>query len=65
MAQQIRQVDPAIATVLITGFDLAEDDRRLAAFDLWYEKPLSVEQLDEMLISYRSSIETVILYRPC
>ena len=49
VAQQIRQADPAIATVLITGFDLAEDDSRLAAFDLWYTKPLSVEQLDEML----------------
>ena len=49
LAQQMRQADPAIATVLITGFDLAEDDRRLAAFDLWYQKPLSAEQLDEMV----------------
>ena len=49
VAQQIRQVDPAIATVLITGFDLDQDDRRLAAFDMWYTKPLSVEQLSEMM----------------
>ena len=49
VAQQMRQADPAIATVLITGFDLAEDDRRLAAFDLWYKKPLSVAQVDDMV----------------
>ena len=49
VAHQMREVDPAIATVLITGFDLAEDDRRLAVFDLWYKKPLSVKQLDEMM----------------
>ena len=34
VAQLLRQADPSIAIVLITGFDLAEDDVRLASFDL-------------------------------
>ena len=49
VAQQLRQADFSIATVLITGFELSEDDARLTAFDLWYQKPLSVEQFDEMM----------------
>ena len=49
VAQQLRQADASIVIVLITGFELDEDDARLALFDLWYQKPLSVAQLDEML----------------
>ena len=49
VAQQIRQVDPSLVAVLITGFELEAHDPRLASFDLWYRKPLSVGQLNEML----------------
>ena len=49
VAQHLRQADSRLVTILITGSDLAEDDQRLAAFDLWYQKPLSLDQLDEMV----------------
>ena len=49
VAQQIRQVDPSLVAVLITGFELEAHDPHLAVFDLWYRKPLSLAQLDEMM----------------
>jgi CheY-like chemotaxis protein/anti-sigma regulatory factor (Ser/Thr protein kinase) len=39
LAKEIRQVDPAVARVLITGWQLADDDPRLAPFDFHLQKP--------------------------
>lgn len=39
VARKMRQVDPLIAIVLITGWPLRESDSRVAAFDFWVKKP--------------------------
>ncbi len=39
LARQLRGLDPALATVLITGWDLAPHDPRLTAFDFCLSKP--------------------------
>ena len=39
VAQKMRQVDPSLATVLITGYVLEENDLRLSAFDFLIQKP--------------------------
>ena len=46
VARQLRQVDPAIVAVLITGWNLRPDDPRLAAFDFQLLKP--IDDLDEI-----------------
>ena len=40
VAREIKQADPSVATVLITGWVLKEDDPRLSAFDFRLEKPV-------------------------
>ncbi len=39
VAEKMRQIDPALVTVLITGWRLEDDDNRLAQFDLQLQKP--------------------------
>ena len=39
VAQKMRQADPSLVTVLITGFILEENDLRLSAFDFLIQKP--------------------------
>ena len=39
VAQSMRQIDPAVALVLITGWDLRHDDERLTHFDFYMQKP--------------------------
>ena len=39
VAQGMRQVDPSVVTVLITGWELEADHPRLAAFDFRLQKP--------------------------
>ena len=41
IAEQMRQMDPGLVTVLITGCNLEEDDKRLSAFDFRLRKPFS------------------------
>ena len=40
LAKQMRNTDPKLVTVLITGWELAEHDHRFKPFDLRYQKPL-------------------------
>jgi sensor domain CHASE-containing protein/nitrogen-specific signal transduction histidine kinase/CheY-like chemotaxis protein len=40
LADEIRQRDPKLSTVLITGWDLDEDDPRISNFDFELKKPL-------------------------
>ena len=46
VAQRIRESDPHIATVLITGWELQEDDPRASVFDFRVQKPF--DDLDEL-----------------
>ncbi len=39
VAREIRRADPSLATVLITGWELAEDDPRASPFDFRIQKP--------------------------
>ena len=45
--REMRSVDPCLATVLITGWELREDDPRQSAFDFQIQKPF--ENLDRVL----------------
>ena len=40
VARQIRQRDPSVVTVLITGWVLPPEDERLTHFDLYLQKPI-------------------------
>jgi two-component system chemotaxis sensor kinase CheA len=39
LVEKLRQIDPFLATVLITGWKLEPDDSRRQAFDLALQKP--------------------------
>ncbi|MCZ6632418.1 MAG: ATP-binding protein, partial [bacterium] len=41
VARKIREIDPIVGLVLITGWELREDDERLSAFDFWLQKPFA------------------------
>ena len=45
VAEEMRARDPALATVLITGWVLEDDDPRLAEFDFRMQKPVPGERL--------------------
>lgn len=40
VATRMREVDPALATILLTGWVLPDDDARLRAFDFHLQKPI-------------------------
>lgn len=46
VAQQIKQLEPEVTTVLITGWEVQESDPRVAGFDFRIEKPF--EDADEV-----------------
>ena len=46
LVHEMRQIDPATATVLITGWDLPDSDTRVVSFDFQLQKPF--EDLDEV-----------------
>ena len=47
VVEQMRRVDPALATVLITGWQLEDDDPALEHFDFRLQKPFN--DVDEVL----------------
>ena len=47
VAYDLRERDPALATVLITGWILLENDPRLARFDFHLPKPIMINDLRE------------------
>ena len=55
IAEEMRQVDPSVATVLITGWELEEDDPRLSAFDFRIQKPFS--DLDKVKNAVAQAVE--------
>ena len=46
VAREMRQADPSLVTVLITGWQLDESDPRVSLFDFWTQKPFA--NLDEV-----------------
>jgi CheY-like chemotaxis protein len=50
IARRIRQVDPAVVTVLMTGWDLSEDDPRRVPFDDFIPKPIaSIHDVEDVV----------------
>ena len=48
VARELRRLDPTLATVLITGWDLEEGDPRRAPFDVYLQKPFgSLDAVEE------------------
>lgn len=54
VAEKMRKIDPALATVLITGWDLDENDPRIQAFDFQVQKPF------ESVVSLRTTVVQAI-----
>ncbi len=46
IANEIRLINPSVATILMTGWQIREDDQRLSKFDFHLHKPLN--DLDEV-----------------
>ena len=55
VSQALRESDPALATVLVTGWALADGDPRLSAFDFYLRKPF--DDVDEILDIAARAIE--------
>ena len=55
LLRALREVDPGLAAVLITGDDLENDDPRLAGFERYWQKPLL--ELDEVLDGVQEVVE--------
>ena len=50
VAREMRQADPALVTVLITGWELKADDLRLARFDFRLQKPFDdLDRVEEVV----------------
>ena len=49
VAITLKQYDPRISTILMTGWDLDEGDPRLGAFDFRVQKPIELAQLNRTL----------------
>jgi CheY-like chemotaxis protein len=49
VAEKVKQEDPLMVTVLITGWELKEGDPRLSLFDFQIAKPFTSGQIEEML----------------
>ena len=55
VARGMRQQDPILATVLITGWDVPEDDSRRSVFDFHLKKPF--DDLDKVAYTVASAVE--------
>ncbi|MCZ6632194.1 MAG: GAF domain-containing protein [bacterium] len=55
VAQQMQQVDPSVVTVLITGWNLDENDRRATLFDFRIQKPF--DDLDKVMDVVAQAVE--------
>ena len=49
LAQQIKETNPTIATILMTGWILDEDDPRLEPFDFNIQKPIETHDLHRII----------------
>ncbi|MEW6750854.1 MAG: response regulator [Candidatus Latescibacterota bacterium] len=55
MARQMRQIDPTVATILITGWELEDDDPRRHACDFYLHKPFG--DLEELEATVARAVE--------
>ena len=55
MAQKMGRIDSCLTTVLVTGWDLQEDDPRLLVFDFKIQKPFG--DLDRVLNTIAQAVE--------
>ena len=49
VAAAIKEADPSIVTVLMTGWTLEESDPRLSHFDLFLQKPFDVQEIQRVM----------------
>jgi CheY-like chemotaxis protein len=49
VAEQVKQKDPLMVTILITGWELKEGDPRLSLFDFQISKPFTSEEIEEIV----------------
>jgi len=56
--RQLKQVDPGIVTVLLTGWTLDAADPRRALFDFYLQKPLNLDQIEAVLVRAMALRET-------
>jgi len=49
VAEQVKQKDPLMVTVLITGWELKEGDPRLSLFDFQISKPFTSEEIEDIV----------------
>jgi len=48
LAEELKTSDPSVVTILITGWDLDDDDDRLTHFDFALQKPLLKQDLENI-----------------
>jgi PAS domain S-box-containing protein len=49
IARGMREVDPHLVTVLISGWDLSRDDPRLSEFDFYLKKPFKLNEAQDVV----------------
>ncbi|MCI0440889.1 MAG: response regulator, partial [Chloroflexi bacterium] len=50
IARQIKLMDSSVATVLLTGWRLADSDPRLSAFDFRLQKPVNLDDVENTVL---------------
>ncbi len=49
IARGMREVDPHVTTVLVSGWDLPRDDPRVTAFDFYLKKPFKIGEAQNVV----------------
>jgi CheY-like chemotaxis protein len=49
LARRLRELDPSLVTVLITGWNLGEGDARLEPFDFYLRKPFGPHEIQRVI----------------
>ena len=57
VAQALRELDPRLVTVLVTGWNLRDDDPRLSMFDLHLGKPFRATEIQQLIETARQVYE--------
>lgn len=47
--EKIKKLDPNVVTVLITGWELPDNDDRLKPFDFTVQKPIDLDQFEDTI----------------
>jgi signal transduction histidine kinase len=57
LAKLFKERDPNLRTLLVTGWDLKEDDPRRQPFDLYIKKPFNVRRIEQAVAQLLAEIE--------